>query len=136
MNFVHYFGTVSLLLANPGKLIQCFPKIQFRGHDSWDGFLGNSFRPFSIFSHGWVFQKSVFITPRNSLYIMFRLNALFWMSFPETGLWLSQCDTPQKSKIDDWMSFPVFHKNVDEFSMNRLDEFSMNQSSSCQEICQ
>ena len=41
----------------------------------------------SVFCNfGRVFQKSVCVTPRNFLNSIFRLNALFWMNFPEIGL--------------------------------------------------
>ena len=66
-----------------------------------DRFLENS----SIF--GWVFQISVCGTPRNSLNIIFRRNALFSMSFPEIDLCHAQ-------KFLNW----------------RLDGFSRNRSSS------
>ena len=58
------------------EYLSIFCKIS--GHDL-DWFLENS----SIL--GCVFQNSVCFTPRNSLNIFFRPNALFWISFPEIG---------------------------------------------------
>ena len=78
-----------------------FSKFQFPGFEL-DRFLENS----SIF--GWVCQKLVRVTPRNFSNIIFQLNVLFWMSFPEIGL----CHAP---KFLNW----------------RLDKFSRNRSSSC-----
>ena len=56
-------------------------------------FLENS----SIF--GWVFQKSVWFTPRNSLIIILQLNALFWMSVPPIGLCLCSKDRPNSRAV-------------------------------------
>ena len=51
-------------------------------------------------------QKSVCVTPRNSSNLIFRLNALFWMSFPEIDLCHAALLMPKNDKIGDWMSFP------------------------------
>ena len=60
------------------------------------------------FKYGRVFQKSVCVTPWNSINIIFRLNALFWMSFPGIGL----AHNPNLNRTDQvlinfgWMNFP------------------------------
>ena len=59
--------------------VYLFSFCKISGHEL-DRFLEN----LSIF--GWVSEKSIFVTPRYSLNIIFRLNALFWITFPEIGL--------------------------------------------------
>ena len=80
-----------------GKLIQhFFRSLNFRGMscaDFWKihqskfvSFCNKMGHDLDRYKYGLVFQKSVFVTPRNSWNIIFRLNALFWISFPEIGL--------------------------------------------------
>ena len=83
-----------------------FSKFQYPGHEL-DRFLENSSINFCEYLFSFC-KISVSVMPQNSRNIIFQLNALFWMSFPEIGLF-------HAPKVWNW----------------RLDEFSRNRSSSC-----
>ena len=97
-------------LENSSKNVSEISVFRVMTHEA-DGFLENSSR------HG----NTICVMPRNSFNIIFRLNALFWMSFPEIGkltlIGKSWKTHPQfypkfqfsgAGQTDFWKTHPVF----------------------------